>query len=170
MTPLLALISSALLALGGTEATVVAVRDGDTVRVRREGELVAVRLACIDAPELRQQPQGPAARWQLRELLPPGSAVQLRRFATDRYGRLVAELRTARGVNVNQRLVEQGAAFVYWAYIRGCDRQSYARLETQARLKRLGVWAVPGGLERPWELRARSRRSSGEGAGPGSRG
>ena len=158
MPPLLALIASALLALGGAEATVDAVHDGDTVRLRRDGERVAVRLACIDAPELRQRPQGAAARWQLRELLPLGSAVQVRRFATDRYGRLVAELRTPQGVNVNQRLVERGAAFVYWAYIRGCDRQTYGRLETQARLKRLGVWAVPGGLERPWELRARSRR------------
>jgi len=162
MPPLLGLIATALLAMGGAEATaesrVVSVRDGDTVRLQRNGALVAVRLACIDAPELRQRPQGPGARQLLRELLPPGSAVQVRRFATDRYGRLVAELRTPGGVNVNQRLVARGAAFVYWAYIRGCDRQTYGRLETEARLKRLGVWAPPGGLERPWELRARSRR------------
>ena len=162
MPPLLGLIATALLAMGGAEATVVsrvvAVRDGDTVRLLRNGELVAVRLACIDAPELRQRPQGPEARQLLQELLPPGSAVQLRRFATDRYGRLVAELRTPKGVNVNQRLVERGVAFVYWAYIRGCDRQTYGRLETEARLMRLGVWKPPGGLELPWELRARSRR------------
>jgi len=157
MPPLLALLTAAWLAQANA-ATVVSVRDGDTVRLQRDGALVAVRLACIDAPELRQRPQGPEARQLLRELLPPGSAVQVRRFATDRYGRLVAELRTPGGVNVNQRLVARGAAFVYWAYIRGCDRQTYGRLETEARLKRLGVWAPPGGLERPWELRARSRR------------
>ena len=74
MPPLLALISSALLALGGAEATVVGVHDGDTVRLRRDGERVAVRLACIDAPELRQRPRGAAARWQLRELLQIGRA------------------------------------------------------------------------------------------------
>ena len=161
MPPLLALFTAAWLAQANAAtavSTVVSIADGDTVRLRRNGELVAVRLACIDAPELRQRPQGHEARQLLQELLPPGSAVQLRRFATDRYGRLVAELRTPAGVNVNQRLVARGAAFVYWAYIRGCDRQTYGRLETEARLKRLGVWAPPGGLERPWELRARSRR------------
>ena len=86
-----------------------------------------------------------------------GSGVAVRRLATDRYGREVVEL-SHRGRNVNQALVARGAAFVYWAYIRGCDRQTYGRLETQARLQRLGVWATPGGLLRPWELRARSRR------------
>lgn len=156
-----ALVAAALLALGGggagNDATVVSVGDGDSLRLRQGEAVIAVRLACIDAPELRQRPHGQASRRLLRELAPVGSTVQLRRFSTDRYGRLVAEL-SHRGVNVNQRLVERGAAFVYWAYIRGCDRQTYARLETEARLRRLGVWDLPGGLERPWELRARSRR------------
>ena len=86
-----------------------------------------------------------------------GSAVAVRRLATDRYGREVVEL-SHRGRNVNQALVASGAAFVYWAYIRGCDRQTYGRLETEARLRGLGVWATPGGLLRPWELRARQRQ------------
>jgi endonuclease YncB( thermonuclease family) len=161
MPTLLAPIAAVLLTLGGGggggDATVVSVGDGDSLRLRRGEAVIAVRLACIDAPELRQRPHGQASRRVLRELAPVGSTVQLRRFSTDRYGRLVAEL-SHRGVNVNQRLVQRGAAFVYWAYIRGCDRQTYARLETEARLRRLGVWDLPGGLERPWELRARSRR------------
>jgi endonuclease YncB( thermonuclease family) len=160
MPTLLAPIAAVLLTLGGGgggDATVVSVGDGDSLRLRRGEAVIAVRLACIDAPELRQRPHGQASRRVLGELAPVGSTVQLRRFSTDRYGRLVAEL-SHRGVNVNQRLVERGAAFVYWAYIRGCDRQTYARLETEARLRRLGVWDLPGGLERPWELRARSRR------------
>ena len=53
-----------------------------------------------------------------------------------------------------------GAAFVYWQYIEGCDRETYSRLENEARLKSLGVWAVPGGIQRPWDYR-RGRRSSG---------
>ena len=160
MPTLLAPIAAVLLTLGGGgggDATVVSVGDGDSLRLRRGEAVIAVRLACIDAPELRQRPHGQASRRVLRELAPVGSTVQLRRFSSDRYGRLVAEL-SHRGVNVNQRLVQRGAAFVYWAYIRGCDRQTYTRLETEARLRRLGVWDLPGGLERPWELRARSRR------------
>ncbi|MFM7676003.1 MAG: thermonuclease family protein [Synechococcus sp.] len=133
-------------------ATVLSVGDGDTVRVRSAGRELTVRLACIDAPELRQAPHGANARQQLRSLLPVGSSVELRSKATDRYGRRVAELLRG-GRNLNQELVGSGAAFVYWQYIAGCDRQTYSRLETEARLRRRGVWAVPGGITRPWDFR-----------------
>ena len=38
-------------------------------------------------------------------------------------------------------------------YIEGCDRETYSRLENEARLKSFGVWAVPGGIKRPWDYR-----------------
>ena len=38
-------------------ATVVSIGDGDTLRVRQEGHLLTVRLACIDAPETSQAGQ-----------------------------------------------------------------------------------------------------------------
>ena len=60
--------------------------------------------------------------------------------------------------NINQALVAAGAAFVYWQYIEGCDRETYSRLENEARLKSFGVWAVPGGIQRPWNYR-RGRKS-----------
>ncbi|WP_226890004.1 thermonuclease family protein [Nostoc sp. MG11] len=37
-------------------ATVVSVGDGDTIRVRTGNKTVTVRLACIDAPETKQNP------------------------------------------------------------------------------------------------------------------
>ena len=83
--------------------------------------------------------------------------MDLRTKATDRYGRTVAEIFSS-GRNINQALVGSGAAFVYWQYIRGCDRNTYSRLETEARLRRLGVWSTPGGITRPWDYR-RGRRS-----------
>jgi len=70
----------------------------------------------------------------------------------------VAEV-SHRGRNVNQALVASGAAFVYWQFIAGCDRNTYSRLETEARLKGLGVWSVPEGVMRPWDDRAQRRRS-----------
>ena len=36
-------------------------------------------------------------------------------------------------------------------YIEGCDREAYSRLENEARLKSFGVWAVPGGIQWPWD-------------------
>ena len=121
-------------------ATVLSIGDGDTLRVRQGSRTLNVRLACIDAPESSQAPFGAQARQQLQALARVGSSVELRIQATDRYGRSVAEL-TRRGQNLNQALVGSGAAFVYWRYIAGCDRQTYGRLENEARLKRLGVWA-----------------------------
>ncbi len=140
-------------------ATVVSVGDGDTLRVRQNGKTLTVRLACIDAPESSQEPHGAQASQALKALVPIGSGVDLRIKTTDRYGRSIAEI-SRQGRNINQDLVASGAAFVYWQYIGGCDRQTYGRLETEARLDRQGVWSTGGGITRPWDYR-RERRSSG---------
>jgi endonuclease YncB( thermonuclease family) len=144
------------------EFKVLSVGDGDTIRVTTPSgaNKTTVRLACIDAPETSQV-LGIDARQALQADLPIGTLVSLRTKATDRYGRTVAEV--IRGsTNINQALVGAGAAFVYWQYIEGCDRETYSRLENEARLKSLGVWALPGGIQRPWDYR-RSRKGSGSG-------
>jgi len=147
-------------------ATVLSIGDGDTLRVRDGSRTQTVRLACIDAPETSQAPHGSRARQQLQALAPVGSSVELRIKTTDRYGRSVAEL-SRNGRDLNQALVASGAAFVYWQYISGCDRQTYSRLENDARLKGLGVWGVNGGVTRPWDYRSAQRRSGS--AGPAGR-
>ena len=96
----------------------------------------------------------------MQEQLPIGTGVSLRTKATDRYGRTVAEVLKGT-TNINQALVAAGAAFVYWQYIDGCDRETYSRLENEARLKSLGIWAVPGGIQRPWDYRRGRRSGSG---------
>ena len=146
------------------EFKVLSVGDGDTIRVTTPNgtNKTTVRLACIDAPETSQAPYGNDARRALQGELAIGTEVSLRTKATDRYGRTVAEV--IRGsTNINQALVQSGVAFVYWQYIEGCDRETYTRLENEARLKSLGVWAVPGGIPRPWDYR-RARKSSNTGA------
>jgi len=135
-------------------ATVLSVGDGDTIKGSGR---IKVRLACIDAPETSQTPYGMEARRALQGLLPIGSQITLKTKATDRYGRSVAEVLKGSS-NINQSLVGSGNAFVYWQYISGCDRQTYSRLENDARLKGVGVWGVPGGIQRPWDYR-QSRRS-----------
>ena len=144
-------------------ATVLSIGDGDTLRVQDRGRTITVRLACIDAPEMAQSPWGQQARQQLQALAPIGSTVALRSKATDRYGRQVAEVSRS-GRTINQALVSSGAAFVYWQYISGCDRQTYSRLENEARLKGLGVWGVNGGVQRPWDVRRARRTGSGAAA------
>ena len=45
----------------------------------------------------------------------------------------------------------------------GCDRETYSRLENEARLKSLGIWLVPGGIQRPWDFRKSSKAGSSAG-------
>ena len=147
----------ALWPVASNAAVVISVGDGDTLTVIEGNRRIKVRLACIDAPETSQSPYGTTARQALKSLLPVGTDVTLRAKATDRYGRTVAEvIRT--GSNINQALVSSGNAFVYWQYIGRCDRQAYSQHENSARLKGIGVWSVPGGIQRPWGYR-QSRQS-----------
>ena len=144
----------------GDRGSVLSIGDGDTLRLRSTAGVITVRLACIDAPESSQGPWGAVAGRELQSLLPMGKAVELRTKATDRYRRNVAEVFSG-GRNISQALVASGAAFVYWQYIAGCDRNTYSRLETEARQRRLGVWSTPGGITRPWDYRRRRRSGKG---------
>ena len=132
-------------------ASVLSIGDGDTISVLEKGQKLKVRLACIDAPETAQSPYGIASRNQLKALLPLGSTVSLRVQAVDRYGRTVAEV-IGKGV-INLAMVQSGQAFVYRQYLGRCDREAYLAAERQAEAQRLGVWAVPGGIMRPWDFR-----------------
>ena len=163
---LLVLAGLSLAALGplcqaASAATVLSIGDGDTISVLERGQKLKVRLACIDAPETAQTPFGMASRNQLKALLPLGSTVSLRVQAVDRYGRSVAEV-VGKGI-VNLAMVQSGQAFVYRQYLARCDRGAYLAAERQAQAQRLGVWAVPGGITRPWDFRhgGASRRSAG---------
>jgi endonuclease YncB( thermonuclease family) len=69
---------------------------------------------------------------------------------------------------VNQVLVRQGHAFVYWKYLQQCDGLAYGEAERAARSQQLGVWG-PGlgggsglgeGLVRPWDYRACKRNKT----------
>ena len=148
-------------------ATVLSIGDGDTSTITNGTQKTRVRLACIDAPETSQTPYGIEARRALQKLLPIGAEVTVRTKATDHYGRTVGEILKG-SVNINQRLVASGNAFVYWQYISGCDRQNYSRLENDARLKKLGAWKVPGGIQKPWDYRRGKSDGKSASSGGGS--
>ena len=152
----------------GVKVTVLSIGDGDTIRVRQAGKALTVRLACIDAPETAQSPYGQQARTYLQQRLPIGREVSLNIKTTDRYGRSVAEVFS--GVNINLALVEDGQAFAYRQYLRGCDAKAYLEAEDRASRARLGVWHAKGGITRPWDFR-RARRAEAipDGTTPGGR-
>lgn len=93
--------------------------DGDTCRTT-SGE--RIRLACIDAPEIRghaaDHARAVAARDRL-EMLVVGKSVALRRITKDRFGRTVGEL-FVDGGNVQQMMVSSRHAVVHPRYAYQC--------------------------------------------------
>lgn len=115
------------------------------------GQIIQVRLACIDAPELQQHPWGAMARTYLASRLPRGHEVQLNPIDRDRYGRTVAEV--IGEINIGLAMVEDGQAFVERRHLRGCDAKEYLDAEARAARRRYGIWQQPGGITRPWQAR-----------------
>ena len=130
---------------------VLSVGDGDTLRVSRGQDMQTVRLACIDAPEMRQPTYGELAKQQLQALLPVNTVVSLRPVDTDRYGRLVAEIFRPDG-NVNLSLVASGYAVVYRQYLSSCNAETYLNAEAIAQQNGLVFWSQPNPVM-PWDFR-----------------
>lgn len=145
---------------------VVSVGDGDTIRVRQGSQTVTVRLGCIDAPEIAQQPWGERAKYRLGQLLPPGQAVRLRAIDRDQYGRTVAEVFKG-NQSVNLQMVREGYAVIYRQYFSGCSatRNQYVQAETGAQQNQLAFWSQPNRVL-PWEFRAGRRISQSPAARP----
>ena len=142
-----------------TPVTVVSIGDGDTLRIRQSGQSATIRLACVDAPERAQSPWGQQSTSRPKQLLPPGTAVQIRTITRDRYGRTVAELYVGKQL-INLQLVKEGQAVVYRQYLSGCSatKDQYLQAEAQAKKQRLGFWSQKSPVM-PWDYR-RGKRSS----------
>lgn len=148
-------VSPAVALAETSRATVLSIGDGDTIRVQQGMQMLTVRLACIDAPEMAQAPYGQQARSYLQQRLAMGREVTLQTQTIDKYGRTVAEVIS--DININLAMVEDGQAFAYRKYLGQCDAREYLDAEYRASRHRFGVWQQEGGITRPWDFR-RGRR------------
>lgn len=129
------------------------VHDGDTLRVRsRDGAVLKIRFACIDAPELKQE-LGQESRNYLRSLVNEASGkVKLQIVDTDRYGRSVAEVWVKKGL-VQSYMTSSGMAFAYDQYKKNCPHWNSVKSAEQVAIKeKVGVWASPN-FTKPWDWR-----------------
>lgn len=138
-------------------ATVAAITDGDTLRVRIAGTEERVRLLGIDTPETHgrgglRECFGREATDNLRRLVPPGTAVRLERDveARDRYGRLLAYVyRAGDGRFVNLAQVEEGFAAVLTYPPNVAHAEAFVAAAAEARRAGRGLWGRCGGADTP---------------------
>jgi len=131
---------------------VASIYDGDTMRVRCDGQLMKIRLYCIDAPEMGQKPWGRESRDYLRSITP--ERVLIRPVTKDRYGRTVGEVFAEPEAPVSLNLVMARVGHVA-TYPKYCNDSRYYQAEDGARRAGLGIWAKDGLQQRPWEWRSR---------------
>lgn len=129
---------------------VIGVKDGDTIVILVDGKEQTVRFAHIDCPEKKQAFGSRAKQFVSDKCF--GSFVQLivnEKNKFDRNKRLIAEIILSDGSNLNKELVKNGLA---WHFKKYSDNQDYAKLEIEARNRKIGIWSDPQPIA-PWEWR-----------------
>lgn len=152
-----------LVALGLTSASptwaesitgrVVGVHDGDTVTLQTSAkETVKIRLAQIDAPEIKQ-PYGQDSKKALSDAV-FDHEVTVEIVSIDKYGRTVGNVFIG-STDANRLMVQQGAA---WAYRKYLTDPSLLDIEAEAAKSKRGLWALQGDQRvPPWEWRKANR-------------
>lgn len=133
--------------------------DGDTITVKRNGEKLKVRFACIDAPELKQL-MGRKSRDYLRSLISKsGGKVGLNIISTDRYGRTIAEVWIKNDWTkelVQSKMLLAGMAYKYEQYKSDCSSwKAVSNSQEYAKNNQIGVWS--GNYQLPWKYRKREK-------------
>lgn len=132
------------------EAKVVAITDGDTIKVLKNNQQIKIRLYGIDCPE-KKQAFGKAAKRFLANQIAE-KTVEIDHFKNDRYGRSIAFVRF-NGRDINAEMIAAGYAWVYRKY---CKKQplctQWLQAEKSARDFGHGLWQSPEPIP-PWKWR-----------------
>ncbi|MFC7364078.1 MULTISPECIES: thermonuclease family protein [Bhargavaea] len=138
---------------GGTTAHIpvelVKTIDGDTIKVRYNGQEENVRYLLIDTPEtnhprLGKQPFGDQAKERNRELVNSGElSIEFDiGDRTDKYGRLLAYV-YVNDKSVQETLLREGLARVGYVYPPSTRHLTpFEAAEAEAKAKKVGIWSI----------------------------
>ena len=144
------------------QGKVIAVTDGDTIKVLDAGlKTHVIRLLGIDAPE-RKQPFGQQSKRHLADLV-FGQSVKVEWRTKDRDNRLLAKVWASSAMcqgcgmtlDVNLAQVTTGHAWWYRQFAGNqspSDRALYDQSEQSARTLGIGLWGMGNPIP-PWEWR-----------------
>jgi endonuclease YncB( thermonuclease family) len=138
---------------------VVAVTDGDTIRVLHDRREQRIRVYGVDFPESKQA-FGTRARQFTADLV-FAKAVRVESLGTDRYGRTIGRVTLPDGRSLQAELVRAGLAWWYRQY--APKDAVLEKLEAEARRAGRGLWVDPNPIP-PWEFRKARTREKRESA------
>ena len=119
--------------------TEVTVTDGDTVRGKYDNELIKIRLAEIDAPELKQA-FGIESKNCLKKLIKQSDGKIFFKFREkDRYKRHVGWI-YSENLDINLEMIKRGCA---WVYDRYAERKVLFKYQNLAKKTNLDFGRMP---------------------------
>ena len=145
------------------EVKVQRVIDGDTVVVIHSFEKIKIRLDSIDCPENNQE-WGDIATHGLIKLI-GGKKIRIEKHTIDCYERTVATIyvqcqTTSQWINVNERMVTLGHAWVmrrYYKHLPRIRQNKLNSLERWAKSKKVGLWRSNSPIP-PWIWRRQEKK------------
>lgn len=142
---------------------ITSIIDGDTIRIVGSGidDTIRVRLYGIDAPESKQL-HGATSTRMLKSVLAKTNRTYMENLGTDRYGRVLGivyydDIETGERINVNEKLLRYGSAWVYPQYCEKSFCSSWKEIEEKAKASRIGLWKKDSPVP-PWEWRKNNKR------------
>ncbi|MDF0645139.1 MAG: thermonuclease family protein [Nitrospira sp.] len=132
-------------------ARVISVVEGDRLTIRQGGRTNTISIKDIDCPELTQ-PYGKQAK-RVTTAYVGNRDVVIRGLATDKQGRLSAEVLLQDGRSLGRELLKEGMA--WWKRSASAD-QRLELLEELARAGGKGLWSDPKPVP-PWEWKQQAK-------------
>lgn len=125
---------------------VTRVTDGDTLELTQDKKRYRIRLAYIDAPEIKQI-YGKSARNQLSQLV-LNKSVTAHCSEIDRHKRYICHIFVG-NLEVNLDLIRQGLA---WAQNPSPKKPQYLQAQNMAQSEKIGIWSKSKPVA-PWDWR-----------------
>ncbi len=122
--------------------------DGDTLKVKKNGEEKTIRLLGINTPET-VDPRRPVECFgkEASDYMKNIASDQVVRIEldptqgeVDKYGRTLAYVYLSQGTFLNQKMIEDGYAFEYTYHLAYKYQEAFKKAEKTAREKFRGLW------------------------------
>ena len=136
-----------------TSGKIIKIKDGDTVVVLLSDKTEEVlRLAEVDCPENSQAFGLNAKQFTSSQVF--GKSITFYRVGKDRYKRTIAKIIYSKDKYLSKEIIKAGFG---WWYFKASKDTSLEKIQTQAKRKKLGLWADKNAIA-PWEFRQNKKK------------